>query len=57
MFWREGLPAHMQAQAAMTLSTEQGFPQWLAAGTIFRGWALTEPGEVVEGWPRLPRAW
>jgi predicted ATPase len=49
VFRREGPPAHMRAQAAMTLSTEQGFPQWLAAGTIFRGWALVERGELVEG--------
>jgi predicted ATPase/class 3 adenylate cyclase len=49
VFRREGPPAHMRAQAAMTLSTEQGFPQWLAVGTIFRGWALTERGALVEG--------
>ncbi len=31
---------HAQAEAAIALSTEQGFPQWAALGTIFRGWAL-----------------
>jgi adenylate cyclase len=29
----------------MTLSTEEGFPHWLAMGTIFRGWALVEQRE------------
>ena len=33
----------------MTLSTEQGFPFWLAIGTIVRGWALAEQGQVEEG--------
>jgi predicted ATPase len=33
----------------MTLSTEQGFPYWLAHGTIVRGWALAEQGQEEEG--------
>jgi len=33
----------------IALSTEQGFPYWLAAGTIRRGWALAEQGQVGEG--------
>jgi predicted ATPase len=33
----------------MTLSTEQGFPHWLAYGTILRGWALALRGEGAEG--------
>ena len=33
----------------MTLSTEQGFPFWLAMGTILRGWALAEQGQGEEG--------
>jgi class 3 adenylate cyclase/predicted ATPase len=31
---------HEQADAAVTLSTAQGFPHWAALGTILRGWAL-----------------
>ena len=31
---------HEQAEAAVALATEQGFPFWGAAGTILRGWAL-----------------
>ena len=33
----------------MTLSTEQGFPNWLAWGTMLRGWALTEQERGEEG--------
>ena len=46
---REGQAVQDQAEAVMTLSTEQGFPAWLAWGTIFRGWALAEQGQRVEG--------
>ncbi|HJY82313.1 MAG TPA: hypothetical protein VKK81_14680, partial [Candidatus Binatia bacterium] len=46
---REGQLAREQAEAVITLSTEQGFPFWLAVGTIVRGWALAEQGEVQEG--------
>ena len=33
----------------IALSTEQGFPFWLAWGTILRGWALAEQGQGEEG--------
>jgi predicted ATPase len=46
---REGQVAQKRAEAAMTLSTEQGFVQSLAAGTIHRGWALAEQGQGEEG--------
>jgi predicted ATPase len=33
--WRRDVPAvHEQAEAAVTLSTDQGFPQWASQGTI-----------------------
>jgi class 3 adenylate cyclase/predicted ATPase len=38
-----------RAEALIALSTEQGFPFWLAIGTILRGWALTSQGEGAEG--------
>jgi len=41
--------AREQAEAVMALSTEQGFPEWLAWGTIVRGWALAKQGHVGEG--------
>jgi predicted ATPase len=37
----------------MTLATEQGFPQWLAAGTFFRGWALAAQGQAEAGIAQL----
>ena len=46
---REGQLARERAEAVMTLSTEQGFPYWLAVGTMVRGWALAEQGQVEEG--------
>jgi predicted ATPase len=46
---REEQVAREQAEAVMTLATEQGFPVWLALGTIFRGSALAEQGQVEEG--------
>jgi predicted ATPase len=42
---REGQATQEQAEAAMTLSTEEGFPHWLAMGTTLRGWALVEQRE------------
>src|SRR3990172_2922953 len=33
----------------MTLSTEHGFPHWVAMGTILRGGALVERGQGEEG--------
>src|SRR5207249_2038380 len=50
---REGPLAREQAEAVMTLSTEQGFPFWLAFGTGVRGWALAEQGQVQEGMAQM----
>jgi predicted ATPase len=46
---REEQAAQARAEATMTLSTERGFPQWLAWGTILRGWALARQGRSEEG--------
>jgi predicted ATPase len=46
---REGQAAHERAEAALALSTEQGFAIWAAGATILRGWALAEQGQVEEG--------
>ncbi len=48
-FRREWRLAQEQAEAVITLSTEQGFPFWLAQGTVVRGEALAEQGQVGEG--------
>jgi predicted ATPase/class 3 adenylate cyclase len=37
------------ADAAIKLSLEQGFPYYLAWGTILQGWARTEQGNIDEG--------
>ncbi|HEV8711411.1 MAG TPA: adenylate/guanylate cyclase domain-containing protein [Candidatus Binatia bacterium] len=47
--YREGLAAQQQAEALIALSREQGFPWFLAAGTILRGWALADQGQGEEG--------
>jgi predicted ATPase len=46
---REGPAAKERGEAMMALSSEQGFPHWLAWGTIVRGWALAEQGQGEEG--------
>jgi predicted ATPase len=33
----------------VALAAEQGFPQWNAFGTIYRGWLKAKNGDVVEG--------
>ena len=48
--FRRDVPAvHEQAEAAVALATEQGFPLWAAMGTILRGWALAMQGQGEEG--------
>jgi predicted ATPase len=52
-FRREGAPAQAHAEAAVELSAQQGFPYFLAYGTILRGWALVEQGYLQEGIAQL----
>src|SRR5262249_33674758 len=46
---REEQAAQERAEAAMTLATAQGFPLWLAIGTILRGGTLAAQGQVADG--------
>ena len=47
---RRDVPAvHEQAEAAVALSTAQGFPGWAAQGTSVRGWALAMQGQGEAG--------
>jgi predicted ATPase len=47
---RRDVPAvHEHAEAAVALSTEQGFPLWAAQGTSMHGWALAMQGQGEEG--------
>jgi len=52
--FRRDVPAvHEQAEAAVALSTKQGFPVWAANGTIFCGWALAMQGQGEEGMTQI----
>ena len=42
-----------RTEAMVRLSAEQGFAFWLAYGTMLRGWALAEQGQVGEGIAQL----
>jgi adenylate cyclase len=46
---RDVLSVREHAEAAVVLSSAQGFPLWMATGTTLRGWALAEQGQVEEG--------
>jgi predicted ATPase len=46
---RDVLTGHEHAEAAVALSTEQGFTQWAAMGTSLRGWALAMQGQGEAG--------
>jgi adenylate cyclase len=52
-FCREWQAVQERAEATITLSTDQGFAQWLAPGTIRRGWALAEQGQREEGMAQM----
>ncbi len=48
--FRRDAPAVLeQAEAAVALSTQHGFPVWAALGTIFCGWARAMQGQDEEG--------
>ncbi|MBF8302954.1 MAG: hypothetical protein HW396_1235 [Candidatus Dadabacteria bacterium] len=47
-FRRESKLTQERANTLINLSNEQGFPQWLAWGTILRGWALCDQGMLRE---------
>jgi predicted ATPase len=49
LFRREGQLARELAETVIALATEQGFPHFLAFGTMVRGWALAEQGQGQEG--------
>jgi predicted ATPase len=48
-FRQEWQAVREQTEALLVLAREQGFPVWVAWGTILRGWALTEQGQNEEG--------
>jgi predicted ATPase len=50
---REHEAARVQATAAVEISRDHGFPLFLAAGTMFEGWALAESGQGKAGAARM----
>ena len=46
---RDARTVREQADAAVALATEQGFPLWAAMATTMRGWALAMDGQNEEG--------
>ncbi|MCZ6530285.1 MAG: protein kinase [Chloroflexi bacterium] len=49
VFRRESREARQLAESAISLSAEQGFPDYYGEATIFRGWALAKQGQVEAG--------
>jgi class 3 adenylate cyclase/predicted ATPase len=54
-FCRDVPAVHEQAEAAVILSTAQGFPQWATLGTILRGWSLAMQGQGEAGIAQIRR--
>jgi len=54
-FRREGPLALERAEAALTLSIEQGFALYVARGTALRGWALAAQGQGEAGIAQIRR--
>ncbi len=52
---KEWHTAQVYAEEAITLSTEQSFPHWLAACTILHGRSLVEQGQLERGTSQLKR--
>jgi predicted ATPase len=46
---REERCTQERAEAAISLAKAQGFPFWMATGTLLRGWALVQQGQAQEG--------
>ena len=46
---REVRAAQERAEAAISLATAQGFPIWMAFGSILYGWTLVHYGQAQEG--------
>lgn len=46
---QEAAETQQHAEDCIRLSSEHGFPFWLASATVLGGWALAEQGQVKEG--------
>ncbi|MBI3797530.1 MAG: hypothetical protein HY268_11275 [Deltaproteobacteria bacterium] len=56
-FRQEGQAAREQAEAALVLSHEHGFPFWGALATILHGWALAGHEQGEEGIAQIRQGW
>ena len=52
-FRRDMQAVQTRAEAGISLSNEQGFPLWVAAGSVLQGWALAEQGQIETGITRI----
>jgi predicted ATPase len=52
-FRREVRATQERAEATIILATEQGFPAWMAWGSLLDGWALVQQGEAQAGIAQL----
>jgi len=52
-FRRERRVTQERAEATIVLATEQGFPVWMAWGSLLDGWALVQQGEAQAGIAQL----
>jgi predicted ATPase len=52
-FRREEYTAQERAEAAISLATTQGFPQWMMQGSILHGWTLVHQGQAQAGIEQL----
>ncbi|MDQ3829192.1 MAG: hypothetical protein M3361_07750, partial [Candidatus Tectomicrobia bacterium] len=52
-FRREAPQTRTHAETAITIATDQEFPQYLAMATPLQGWALAESGQAEEGITRI----
>src|SRR4029453_17846219 len=50
---REDHLVQEHAETLLALATEQGFPDYVAAGTIWQGWILVLQGQPEEGMARM----
>ena len=55
-FRREVRLTQERAEAAISLAQEQGFPYWIAVGSLMRGWALAHQGQGKAGVEQITQA-
>ena len=53
---REWQTCQERAEATILLAQAQGFPSWIAVGSILRGWALVQQGQAQEGMAQITHA-